>query len=146
MDSLYVSSTILVIGSVVDEHQIRDRTDWVQRSILLLESMKSSGNLVAGWRKSEMLKLDDMIREILIHRTKVPSTSEALSLNASLREAFFSVNLPTDQDSMSLQPLNMINIGTGDDISAEQILAIASSIQEEDVEWMDRAIAENGIW
>lgn len=37
-------------------------------------------------------------------------------------------------------------IGSGDDLWAEHILAIASSIQDEDAEWIDRAIVDNSIW
>ncbi|KAK9779929.1 putative Fungal-specific transcription factor domain-containing protein [Seiridium cardinale] len=146
LDSLHVSSIILVIGSVVDEHHIRDRGAWVQRCLILLDCMMSAGNLIAGWRKSEMQQLDEMVTEILSLRSQAPYPPEISCTNTSLHGVSLAANLPLNADPLSLQPFNMHNIGNSDDFSADQIMAIASSIQEEDVEWMDRAIAENSIW
>jgi proline utilization trans-activator len=142
-----VSSAILVISPAIDDQRIKDQPAWVQRVLMLLESMVSAGNLIASWRKSEIQQLDQMINKILELRSKTPIPADIVHASASLQQVLRDPeNLPLNQDSMQLQSFNMMHVGTGDDISADQIMAIASSIQEEDVEWMDRAIAENSIW
>lgn len=146
LDSLHVSSLILAVGPLLDEQRTQDRATWVQRSMTLLENMISAGNLVAASRKAEMQQLDDMMNEILDGRDTMQQSPNIPYGSSALQTIFHPSNLPGPQDSIALQPLNMINIGNGDDISADQILAIAGSIQQEDVEWMDRAIADNSIW
>ncbi|KAI2467890.1 fungal-specific transcription factor domain-containing protein [Annulohypoxylon bovei var. microspora] len=145
LDSLYVSSVILVIGSVIDENRTRDREAWVQRSLELFDCMISAGNLVAGWRKSEMQQLDQMMNRILAARSNVAYTS-CTDARLQPHDGQPLADIPINQESLPLLPLHMNAISNGDDLSADQLLAIASSIQEEDVEWMDRAIAENSIW
>ncbi|KAI0897658.1 fungal-specific transcription factor domain-containing protein [Annulohypoxylon nitens] len=145
LDSLYVSSVILAIASVVDENRMRDRPAWVHRSLELIDCMISAGNLVAVWRKSELQQLDQMMNEILLARSNVAYTScsdDRLQPHSNQPPA----NIPINQEPLPLPPLPMHGIHSGDDLSADQLLAIASSIQDEDVEWMDRAIAENSIW
>jgi hypothetical protein len=113
---------------------------------MLLDCMVAAGNLIAGWRKLEVQQLHEMVTEILSQRAQ-PSYNPGIPCpSASLQGVVPSAILPLDQNSMSFQRFNMDSIGNGDDFSADQILAIASSIQEEDVEWMNRAIAENSIW
>ncbi|KAH6656516.1 fungal-specific transcription factor domain-containing protein [Truncatella angustata] len=146
LDSLHVSSIILVIGSVIDGQLIKDRLAWVQRSLSLLDCMITAGNLTAGWRKTEMLKLNQMLSEPGDGGPSIPYPSAVSCTSASFQSIFTETVVPLGQDAMPLPPLSMNSLCNGDDLSADQILAIASSIQEEDVEWMDRAIAENSIW
>lgn len=145
LDSLHVSSIILAVGPLLDDQRTKDRDSWMQRSFLLLENMISSGNLIACWRKQEMQQLDDMMNGILNIRT-CAAHSEVPSSSTTLPSIFLGVNLALAQSPTPLPSLNMIGHGNGDDLSADQIMAIAGSIQDEDVEWMDRAIAENSIW
>lgn len=141
LDSLYVSSIVLLISLVIDEHDTPDRTSWPQRCLALLEYMESCGNLIAGWRKSEVLHLDEMVNEIHGTPAKEPYPSDI-----ACPTSVFSGGLASDNELFSLHRFNIGNVGNGDDLTADQILAIASSIQEEDAEWMDRAILENHIW
>jgi proline utilization trans-activator len=131
---------------VIDENYIKERVSWVQRALTLLDCMVSAGNLVASWRKSELQQLDQMMGSILNIRRKVQSSSEVSCTSLPLQIGFQPETSAVGQDAIHLQSFNMMSFGNGDDISAEQIMAIASSIQEEDVEWMDRAVAENRIW
>lgn len=161
LDPLYVSSTVLLVGAAVDKSLLVDRDSWVRRSLALLEDIESSGNLIASWRKSEIQRLDEMLIEISDEtRIKPPSSSVGSAPAENLGGPSFQGN--TFQPEPNNIPLTnsgflhlpqpgpfdvpTTTIGGGDDLWAEHILAIASSIQDEDVEWIDRAIVDNSIW
>lgn len=161
LDPLYVSSTVLLVGAAVDKSLLVDRDSWVRRSLALLEDIESSGNLIASWRKSEIQRLDEMLIEISDETRIKPSSSSVGSAPAenpggpSFQGNTFQPepnNIPlSNQGFLHLpQPspfdVPATTIGGGDDLWAEHILAIASSIQDEDVEWIDRAIVDNSIW
>jgi proline utilization trans-activator len=146
LDSLYVSSIVLLIGPVIDELHFKGDTPWPQRRLALLEYMESSGNLIAGWGKSDVRQLDELVNELHDNRTKDPDSSDVTCTAADFPATLAPENPSFNQELYSLQRFSMNTIGTGEDLTADQILAIASSIQEEDAEWMDRAILENHIW
>jgi hypothetical protein len=161
LDPLYVSSTVLLVGAAVDKNLLLDRDAWVRRSLTLLEDIESSGNRIASWRKSEIQRLDEMLIDISDKtRVKAPSSSVGSAPAENLGGLSFHGNAfqleptsssPTIPGFMHLpQPgpfdVPTTTIGGGDDLWADHILAIASSIQDEDAEWIDRAIVDNGIW
>ncbi|KAI1861304.1 uncharacterized protein JN550_010983 [Neoarthrinium moseri] len=142
-DSLYVSAVILVIAPVIDESHTGNHISWVQRCMALFDRLIAAGNLIAAWRKSELQLLYEMVIQILrSHTTFVDPPSQATRA-AALQVTDPTISLPADS---IIQPFAMNSLGNGDDIIAEQIMAIASSIQDEDIEWMDDAIVENSIW
>ncbi|KAI1861080.1 hypothetical protein JX265_009699 [Neoarthrinium moseri] len=142
-DSLYVSAVILVIAPVIDESHTGNHISWVQRCMALFDRLIAAGNLIAAWRKSELQLLYEMVIQILrSHTTFVDPPSQATRA-AALQDTDPTIPLPADS---IIHPFAMNSLGNGDDIIAEQIMAIASSIQDEDIEWMDDAIVENSIW
>lgn len=154
LDALYVSAVILVIAPVIDEARLKDHASWTQRSLTLLDTMITAGNLIASWRRSEVQQLDQMMDQILAVRLNMPgccsaSAVEVAASGATMVEAAatsHSEDMAFGQSSMHSQAMILEPGGTGDDLTADQIMAIANSIQDEDVEWMERAIAENSIW
>ncbi|POS75227.1 hypothetical protein DHEL01_v206381 [Diaporthe helianthi] len=161
LDPLYVSSTVLLVAAAVDKGLLVDRDDWVRRSLALLEDIESSGNLIASWRKSEFQRLDEMVNEISDEtRNKPPSSTGGPAPSENLGGPSFQGNASQSEPNnihlanpgfMHLpQPglfdTSTATIGGSDDLWAEHILAIAGSIQDEDVEWIDRAIVDNSIW
>lgn len=160
LDPLYVSSTVLLVGAAVDKSLLVDRDRWVRRCLALLEDIESSGNLIASWRKSEIQRLDEMLVAISDDtRIKPPSSvgsapAENLGGPSFQGNVFHSEAVNNTLSNPSFLhipqpgPFDVPNttIGGGDDLWAEHILAIASSIQDEDAEWIDRAIVDNSIW
>lgn len=161
LDPLYVSALVLLVGAAVDKSLLEDRDSWVRRCMELLEDIESSGNLVSSWRKSEIQRLDEMLTAISDDTTIKASCSSVGSApieNAggpSFQGTVFHQEaahnhlhtpglLPMQQPGPLDAPAT--TIGGGDDLWAEHILAIASSIQDEDAEWIDRAIVDNSIW
>ncbi|KAI3401420.1 hypothetical protein diail_11504, partial [Diaporthe ilicicola] len=161
LDPLYVSSLVLLVGAAVDKSLLEDRDAWVRRCMALLEDIESSGNLISRWRKSEIQRLDEMLTAIS-DDTNIKATSSSAGSapmdNAGAPPVQSTVFHP-DAANNSLNnpglfpmpqpgPLDVptTTIGGGDDLWAEHILAIASSIQDEDAEWIDRAIVDNSIW
>lgn len=160
LDPLYVSSTSLLIGAAVDKSLLVDRDSWVRRCLALLEDIESSGNLIASWRKSEIQRLDEMLVAISDDTRIKPASSAGSAPAEPLGAPSFQGNVfhpETASTSLSNpgflhmpQPgpfdVPTTTMGGGDDLWAEHILAIASSIQDEDAEWIDRAIVDNSIW
>lgn len=159
LDPLYVSSTSLLIGAAVDKTLLVDRDPWVRRCLALLEDIESSGNLIAGWRKSEIQRLDEMLVAITDDtRIKPPSSvgsapadnlpTPTFQGNVFHPEGVNNMNNPSFLHLPQPGPFDVpaTTTGGGDDLWAEHILAIASSIQDEDAEWIDRAIVDNSIW
>ncbi|KAF7533738.1 hypothetical protein G7054_g6836 [Neopestalotiopsis clavispora] len=147
LDALYVSSVILAIAPVIDDSRLKDHASWTHRSLTLLDTIISAGNLIATWRRSEVQQLDQNMEQILAVGLRIPCSSTTVTVaDVQLQETSHTETLPFDQSSLQSQALNMMETGTGEDLTADQIMAIANSIQDEDVEWMERAIAENSIW
>lgn len=163
LDPLYVSSTSLLVGAAVDKNLLPDRDSWVRRCLALLEDIESSGNLVASWRKSEIQRLDEMLIAISDDTRIKPASSvgsaPAENLGTPSGPPFQGNVFHPEAASNSLSNPGFLHmphpgpfdvppgtIGGGDDLWAEHILAIASSIQDEDAEWIDRAIVDNSIW
>jgi hypothetical protein len=162
LDPLYVSSTVLVV-TAVDESLLLDRDSWVQRSLALFEEIASGGNMIASWRRWEMQHLDGMLTDISNETsTGAPSSSEGSAPSEelgglSLQDDTFQLELadiPLGSPGLMLlsQPgpfdVPPAPIGGAAEVwpGAEQILAIAGSIQDKDVEWMNRAVVGNGVW
>ncbi|KAK7742552.1 hypothetical protein SLS63_000116 [Diaporthe eres] len=151
---------VLLVGAAVDKSLLVDRDRWVRRCLALLEDIESSGNLIASWRKSEIQRLDEMLVAISDDtRIKAPSSvgsapAENIGGPSFQGNVFHSeaVNHPLSNPSFLHMPqpgpfdVPNTTIAGGDDLWAEHILAIASSIQDEDAEWIDRAIVDNSIW
>lgn len=127
----------------------------------MLEDIESSGNLISSWRKSEIQQLDKMLAAISDETTIKPARSSVGSAPAgnvggpSFHGSIFhpeaasnTLNNPGLYPMPQPGPLDVptTTIGGGDDLWADHILAIASSIQDEDAEWIDRAIVDNSIW
>ncbi|KAJ0118924.1 hypothetical protein J7T55_013180 [Diaporthe amygdali] len=161
LDPLYVSSTVLLVGAAVDKSLLVDRDPWVRRCLALLEDIESSGNLISSWRKSEIQQLDKMLAAISDDTSIKPARSSVGSAPAgnvggpSFHGSIFhpeaasnTLNNPGLYPMPQPGPLDVptTTIGGGDDLWADHILAIASSIQDEDAEWIDRAIVDNSIW
>ncbi|KAI9150794.1 transcriptional regulatory protein [Paramyrothecium foliicola] len=143
LDALYVASIILLVGSVIDKQLMRGRRSWVLKTTSLLEQMETGGSLVATWRKAEIQQLDEIVSKILDNGVKSPSSSNAADTGPSFHSLF---QPGTFQDFAPMHNMGMAGFANGEDILADQIMAIANSIQDEDAEWMDRAVLENSIW
>lgn len=127
---------VLLLGLVIDPLLLESRSLWVQRSYAILEEMVVGGNLVAGFRKSEVHRLEEMLSSVPPVDAQQHTASGAAFQNAMQTDNLFLYHHPDSPN----------NISYSDELTAEQILAVANSIESEDAEWMARTMVDNSIW
>lgn len=151
-----MSTMVLQVGQVVDPQLLDSRSPWLQRSYTMFEEMVSGGNLIADFRKSEVQSLDEMLSHFHAAQSQSSSSPVALRQSGGLQQTHggdpfqtsmpSATSLPLCQDILPLHP-DIGNSGNyGDDFTAEQIIALANSIESEDADWISRAMMENSIW
>lgn len=153
LDSLFVSTMILVLIRFVDDSLSENSSDWLNKAFTFLDTMTSNGNKIAEFRCAELRKLEEMLSEYSANRTPVVySPLRPIVPNPSLQAAgqsqppLGSILGPRDTQS----PLNMMNPdaagiftafsdesgGFGEDLTAEQILAVADSMDLGGTDWL----------
>ncbi|KAL6705524.1 hypothetical protein ACN47E_006641 [Coniothyrium glycines] len=153
LDALFVSTLVLILTRFVDFSLMNSDVSSLDNAYALLDSMAANGNRIAAFRATELRKLDEMLEDHTKNRQQQPyTTSPYLSLPLS------NVQQPLDfpdgyQSTASL--LNADDIpppyaglsdessGSGDDLTAEQILAVAESMDIEGTEWLSFATLDN---
>ncbi|KAF2193676.1 Zn(II)2Cys6 transcription factor [Zopfia rhizophila CBS 207.26] len=156
LDSLFVSTMVLLVGRVVDPRLLESRSPWLQKSYTMFEEMVSGGNLIADFRRSEVQRLDEMLSDLSTAQSQTLSGSVVLPQSGGLHQTHSRVplqstmpstaSLPLCQDILPPHPDIGNDSSYGDDLTAEQIMAVANSIESEDAEWISRAMIENSIW
>ncbi|KAI5926861.1 hypothetical protein F4810DRAFT_492398 [Camillea tinctor] len=166
LDSLYISSVVLLIGRVLDVFPMQDWSALLQRSSTVLQEMVARGNLIAGFRYNEIQRFDEMVNNL-----QTAANPHVASFSTAMRHDQSSTILPQAgtntaapmtpfQDQMpadghpaighsllsGLHPENSNNGGFDELLTAEQLMDVADSIEIEDCEWMAHTMMQNSIW
>lgn len=159
LDSLFVSTMVLILTRFVDNSLLDDQSAWVEKAYGFLETMVSNGNRIAAFRVIELRKLDEMLADYLLNQHR-PSTASIIqdsgigtqqtNLGLSFPDGYHSTaGFMTHDDSMP-PPYTGLNTGLsdegsgfGDDLTAEQILAVAESMDIEATDWLSFATLDN---
>jgi hypothetical protein len=149
LDALFVSTTVLILTRFVDSSLMDSQTNYLGNAYSLLEAMISSGNRIAGFRHAELLKLDEMLAEYSEERMRLFTTStNVISPEPSMQRP---ISFPEGYQSTARLPNSECTIpqpypgisdegsGFGDDLTAEQILAVADSMDIEGTDWLSFA-------
>jgi proline utilization trans-activator len=134
LDSLFVSTMIFLLAGFVDSSLLNTQSPWLSKAFAFLDIIVDSGNRIAGFRLRELRKLEGMLAEYSVLQTQLPYTPTA-SHNDTCP--------PPNQDLV--QPYAVLNdesSGFGDDLTAEQILAVADSMELEGTDWLSTATVE----
>jgi proline utilization trans-activator len=155
LDSLFVSTMVLILTRFVDASLLDNQSAWLDKAYSFLETMVSSGNRIAAFRVIELRKLDEMFTDYLLnqHRPSAASTmhdsgidSQQTNLELSFPEGYHSTAgmIPHD-DSMPPPYTGLSDEGSGfgDDLTAEQILAVAESMDIDGTDWLSFATLDN---
>lgn len=148
---------VLIITRFVDPTLLDDRTLWLEKAFALMETMIAGGNRIADYRMRELRRLDEMLTEYAAMQER-PPLMEALNqqqltqLNTNIVQT--AAGVPEDPSStkhMFASPdggplysgFSDEGSGFGDDLTAEQILAVAESMDIEGTDWLSFGIFDN---
>jgi proline utilization trans-activator len=155
LDSLFVSTMVLILTRFVDASLLDSQITWLDKAYDFMETMVSSGNRIAAFRIVELRKLDEMLADYSLNCQR-PSTSSTVRISAigtqqttlglSFPEGYQSTaGLMMHEDSMPPPYTGLSDEGSGfgDDLTAEQILAVAESMDIEATDWLSFATLDN---
>jgi proline utilization trans-activator len=146
---------VLILTRFVDTSLLENQITWLEKAYGFLDIMVSSGNRIASFRVIELHKLDEMLSDYLLNqqRPKTSSTmpdsgigSQQMNLGISFPEGYQSTaGRMTHDDSMPPPYAGLCDEGSGfgDDLTAEQILSVAESMDVEATDWLSFATLEN---
>lgn len=151
---------MLLIMPVIEARFLVCRPSWFQRSICLIDEIYTAGNLIAGHRKADMQLLNELVTCLPPPELQTATCAVAASpittdqaptrLDRMTKEPGDSESVPRSNESICTEMLlaQQDDVGLNvfeDEFTAEQILALADSLQDEDAEWMARAVHESTI-
>jgi proline utilization trans-activator len=146
LDSLFVSTMVLILTRFVDFSLMDNQIAYLDKAYGFLETMIASGNRIAAFRNIELRKLDDMLAEYSADRQQLPTASQSMSgPGPSMQrptwfpEGYCSTAALLSGDDAMPPPYTGISdegSGFGDDLTAEQILAVAESMDIEGTDWL----------
>jgi hypothetical protein len=138
-DATLTATIALLMASAIDSSLLPDHTPWTQRAYAILDEMGSRGNLVAPMVASELKQLEGLLRGFLV-------SNEARSLiatqeNSTPREVLIEDIEPiTEPITGYAEPFNLdsedeFRLGLNYELSAEQLLNIANSLDIDSLTW-----------
>ncbi|KAB8271072.1 hypothetical protein BDV30DRAFT_214148 [Aspergillus minisclerotigenes] len=140
LEATYTAAVVLVTAPAADASLLDDWTSWFHTSVTVLDEMISRGNLIAGFRKSELQQLAGMLSHLaddgVIHGTDLARKGQLDRIISRLP----SPSTPDRVFGISEIP----NLHPG--LTTAEIMAVAESIDTGDVDWIAHAVTENHIW
>lgn len=155
---MFVSTLVIIVTRFVDPTLLDDRVMWLEKAFALLETMIAGGNRIADYRMRELRRLHEMLAEYAAMQER-PPLMEALKqqqltqLNTNINHTVASI---PPEDPASAKPMfaspdggplysgfSDEGSGFGDDLTAEQILAVAESMDIEGTDWLSFGVFDN---
>lgn len=146
---------VLILVRFVDSSLLENQSSWVEKAYSFLETMVSSGNRIAAFRVIELRKLDEMLGDFLLTQHRPSTASMMHDSGVGTQQTSAGPSFPEDHHStVGLMPLDNSmpppytglsdeGSGFGDDLTAEQILAVAESMDIEGTDWLSFATLDN---
>lgn len=157
LDALFVATMVLIVTRFVDSTLLDDRTSWLEMAFALMNNMIDGGNRIADYRMRELRRLDEMLAEYAAIQER-PPLMEALNrrqLTQSntnfIQTAAGAPDDPLNPNPMFASPdggplysgFSDEGTGFGDDLTAEQILAVAESMDIGGTDWLSFGVFDN---
>ncbi|KAL1608129.1 hypothetical protein SLS60_003068 [Paraconiothyrium brasiliense] len=155
LDSLFVSTMILVLIRFVDDSLSEDSSAWLNKAFAFLDTMTSNGNKIAEFRCAELRKLEEMLTEYSANRTPQqhpplqplaplpPQQQQPIGQRPRTDGYFMPPDTQSPRTMMNSEAMGMYNAfsdessGFGDDLTADQILAVAESMDLGTTDWFN---------
>ncbi|KNG82690.1 Zn(II)2Cys6 transcription factor [Aspergillus nomiae NRRL 13137] len=140
LEATYTAAVVLVTAPAADASLLDDWTPWFHTSVTVLDEMISRGNLIAGFRKSELQQLAGMLSQLT---TDGDLHSAELARKGQLDRIISRLPSPSTPDRVfGISEITNLNPG----LTTDEIMAVAESIDTGDVDWIAHAVTENHIW
>ncbi|KAF5703540.1 transcription activator [Fusarium globosum] len=138
-DAAFTATIALLMAAAIDSSLLPDHTPWTQRAYGLFDEMNSRGNLVANMVAAELKQLEDLLKGFLasndsrpVVATQGPNTPRQGFMN-DIDSGTGSV---TDYaEPFSIEPDDDFGLGLNYELSAEQLLNIANSLDIDSLTW-----------
>ncbi|KAJ5110164.1 hypothetical protein N7532_002809 [Penicillium argentinense] len=152
LESIFVSTVVLLMGPAIDTRWTYPF--WLEKAYAIFEDIIDSGNLVAKFRRSELQLLDELLSCFPQEHPRCLSAPVSFP-NGVLNnpEVPLATSFPPstqahalDHDILSDPGITMGGSDFTSRLTAEQIMAVADSIESIDTEWMSNAMIEHSIW
>lgn len=148
---------VLIVTRFVDPTLMDDRVLWLEKAFGLMETMIAGGNRIADYRMRELRRLDEMLAEYAAIQERPPlmdalNQQQLTQLNNNIIQT--AAGMPEDAGSakpMFASPeggpmysgFSDEGSGFGDDLTAEQILAVAESMDIGGTDWLSFGVFDN---
>ncbi|KAJ4410388.1 hypothetical protein N0V91_001872 [Didymella pomorum] len=157
LDALFVSTMVLIVTRFVDSTLLDERTLWLEQAFTLMDTMVAGGNRIADYRMRELRRLDEMLAEYAAIQERPPlvgtlNQQQLTQLNTNIiQTAAGAPNDPSHPNPVFASPdggplysgFSDEGSGFGDDLTAEQILAVAESMDIEGTDWLSFGVFDN---
>ncbi|KAF5520509.1 Proline utilization trans-activator [Colletotrichum aenigma] len=145
LDSLFVSTVALLVARAVDSRLIESQSPWLEKSHAIIEEMVASGNLIAGFRRNEMQKLEEILSNFTTTQPRVAGIPE------DTQGAEWQQQQPTDSAAAVQEPappppfpeFTKDSSSQAEDLTAQQIIDVVNSMEWEDNEWMSFTVMDD---
>ena len=141
LEATYTAAVVLVTAPAADASLLDDWTPWFHSSVTVLDEMISRGNLIAGFRKSELQQLAGMLSHLA--PDGVIDNPDLARKGAQLDRIISRLPSPSTPDRV-FGISDIPNLHPG--LTTAEIMAVAESIDTGDVDWIAHAVTENHIW
>lgn len=142
LESTFISAVVLITAPAADTPLLDDGTTWLHQSILICDEMISRGNLIAGFRKSELQQLAGMLNHLTTDRLAHGPESAQKRAPEGVVSRLPSPATPDASRVFGISEVSNANHG----LTTAEIMAVAESIDTCDVDWIAHAVTENHIW
>ena len=148
---------VLIVTRFVDDTLLDDRTLWLEKAFGLLVAMVAGGNRIADYRMRELHRLDEMLAEFAALQERPPLSDQLIQQHPTQFNTNVALNSPgvhgdsSNANAIFASPsggpvyhsFSDEGSGFGDDLTAEQILAVAESMDIESTDWLSFDIFDN---
>ncbi|KAG6369011.1 hypothetical protein INS49_003230 [Diaporthe citri] len=152
LDQLSAATINVLVAIALDHSLIDNASRWIMASYSVFDDLITSGNQVAVLRKGELDHLRKMLEELNTvsqgawqpgHSSPQQSGSRQQSpLEGPLTDSTIFVSRPPDFDPSC----SNLEIDPGEPLTTTDLMDLANSIDDIDIEWISQTIGHDRIW
>ncbi|KAG9499156.1 hypothetical protein J7337_009971 [Fusarium musae] len=138
-DAAFSATIALLMAAAIDSSLLPDHTPWTQRAYGLFDEMNSRGNLVANMVAAELKQLEDLLKGFLANndsRPVVATQGPNTPRQGFMNDIDSGTGSVTDYaEPFSFESDDDLGLGLNYELSAEQLLNIANSLDIDSLTW-----------
>lgn len=136
----------------VDPNYVARNPAWLDKAYAVLDNMVVHGNLVAEYRKNELLQVDALLRHAMMGVLPptedaaadlgVVASSDDAAVDAEALASFLHEAPSSIFGTEAMEDMDIFETG----LTRKEILGVADAINDADVAWMCDTIDYQSIW